>query len=135
MFLIVPFDRMKEFCGINLQEEKKLSVVENGRQRMNNGNIVQDTTTGCVSIYLFDTGGPNPVSIEKFIDYVLKIFHLTSTFKNTPCIWPFVVQIFEKTDTTSYLCGGAILSPDYIITAAHCIPEDSAEKRTVYAIG
>ena len=39
---------------------------------------------------------------------------------NNSTLWPFIVQIFEKPEKAAYLCGGAILSPDYIISAAHC---------------
>ena len=44
--------------------------------------------------------------------------------------WGWAVSIFIK---SSALCGGAILSSSWIITAAHCLPDVSASEITVYA--
>ena len=86
----IPFNLMQDFCGLNFEEEKKLTVLEDFRDdRMYGGEVVTDKTK-----------------------------------------WPFVTQIFETTERTSYLCGGAIISPNFIVTAAHCFYTASSKGTT-----
>ena len=38
--------------------------------------------------------------------------------------WPWQVSIQAKTSDPGHFCGGSIIHPNWILTAAHCFEED-----------
>lgn len=41
--------------------------------------------------------------------------------------WPFLVALFNR-DEDRFLCGGTLISPNHILTAAHCIQPKTAKQ-------
>ncbi|MBF0620852.1 MAG: trypsin-like serine protease [Magnetococcales bacterium] len=49
----------------------------------------------------------------------------------TPGHWPFMVAIFDSYSGEQY-CGGALISPEWVVTAAHCVYDENL--KMVYAL-
>ncbi|XP_055375413.1 serine protease gd-like, partial [Condylostylus longicornis] len=51
--------------------------------------------------------------------------------KNTPGSWPWLVPIFKRKQSgeQKYICGGNIIAPHAIITAAHCVIDNGRVNR------
>jgi hypothetical protein len=79
------------------------------------------------------------------LTYVLTLFYLRwfvdcgiPTWEHVPFIasgaatnrfsWPWHVTLFLKNkDRFSYICGGALISEQVVLTAAHCFPRDALD--------
>ena len=42
-------------------------------------------------------------------------------------VWPWQVRIFESEDPDSGFCGGSLIAPDWVLTAAHCALDRDGE--------
>uniref|UniRef100_A0A147BXD8 Putative serine protease n=1 Tax=Ixodes ricinus TaxID=34613 RepID=A0A147BXD8_IXORI len=49
--------------------------------------------------------------------------------KAAPKNWPWVVAIYDSNDTL--VCGGSLISEEYVVTAAHCFGNQDAHKFSV----
>ncbi len=47
--------------------------------------------------------------------------------------YPFQVALFAADDSNSFLCGGTLIAPRWVLTAAHCMDE-SAQVQPTYAM-
>jgi secreted trypsin-like serine protease len=52
-----------------------------------------------------------------------------------PAAWPWQVRLFMSEDSDSGFCGGSLIAPDWVLTAAHCVLDDDNQTMDRILVG